>query len=70
MNSERKAALTVIAVVALLCVVTTPIVANHQTFGYRYYYHGKYYGHPHCYYHHGFRYCVYIRGHTKSPYTL
>lgn len=40
-----RVALSVIGVVAVLLLITGPIMANHQTFGYKYYYHGKYYYH-------------------------
>lgn len=43
---SKNVALSIIGVATVLLLATTPIVANHQTFGYKagkYYYHGKYY---------------------------
>ncbi len=49
---SKSVALSTVAIAAMILLVTTPIVANHQTFAYKhgkYYYHGKYYR----YYHNG-----------------
>jgi hypothetical protein len=51
MNAKTSVALSVIGIAAVLFLVTAPIMADHQTFGYKYgksYYHGKHCS-RHCY---------------------
>ncbi|MFY9872426.1 MAG: hypothetical protein WAK17_22170 [Candidatus Nitrosopolaris sp.] len=59
MNSKTSVALSVIGIAAVLLVFAAPIIADHQTFGYKYgksSYHGKHCS-RHCYYRNGHRYC-------------
>ena len=46
--ASKSVVLSIIAIAAVLLLITAPILANHQTFAYKagkYHYHGKYYNH-------------------------